>query len=183
MVAEDGYKMSGHEEENPKEPGGEVMEQVQDIETVGDLKREKATKKTAFTKVRRYLLTVIQREDINSQVIKDASDELDIVLENVMSAMDKLFERYKMDRESRSAERLGEEIEQIEIEYSNAQNRAQKFMDSLSLSKRYEKFLNKIQQRKQKYHCTRSKLNSLVKKKCFSMSSQQSRKVIKSFYL
>ena len=127
--------MSAHEEENPKEPGGEVVEQVQDIETVGDLKREKATKKTAFTKVRRYLLTVIQREDVNSQKIKDACDELDIVLENVMSAMDKLFERYKMDRE-RSAERLGEEIEQIEIEYSNAQNRAQKVMDSLSLSKR-----------------------------------------------
>ena len=139
--------MSGDEKENPKEPGGEVMEQVQDIETVGDLKREKATKKTAFTKVRRYLLTVIQREDVNSQEIKDACDELDIVLENVMSAMDKLFERYKMDRESRSAERLGEEIEQIEIEYSNAQNRAQKVMDSLSLSKRYEKFLNKIQQK------------------------------------
>ena len=139
--------MSGHEEENPKEPGGEVMEQVQDIETVGDLKREKAIKKTAFTKVRRYLLTVIQREDVNSQEIKDACDELDIVLENVMSAMDKLFERYKMDRESRSAERLGEEIEQIEIEYSNAQNRAQKVMDSLSLSKRYEKFLDKIQRK------------------------------------
>ena len=116
--------MSGHEEENPKEPGGEVVEQVQDIQTVGDLKREKATKKTAFTKVRRYLLTVIQREDGNSQKIKDACDELDIALENVMSAMDKLFERYKMD--SRSAERLGEEIEQIEIEYSNAQNQAQK---------------------------------------------------------
>ena len=46
--------MSGHEEENPKKPGGEVMEQVQDIESVGDLKREKATKKTAFTKVRRF---------------------------------------------------------------------------------------------------------------------------------
>ena len=139
--------MSGHEEENPEEPGGEVVEQVQDVETVGDLKREKATKKTAFTKVRRYLLTVIQREDVNSQEIKDACDELDIVLGNVMNAMDKLFERYKMDRKSRSAERLGEEIEQIEIEYSNVQNRAQKVMDSLSLSKRYEKLLDKIQQK------------------------------------
>ena len=46
------------------------------METVGDLKREKATKKTAFTTVRRYLLTVIQREDVNSQEIKDACDEL-----------------------------------------------------------------------------------------------------------
>ena len=32
--------MSEHEKENPKEPGGEVLEQVQDTETVGDLKRE-----------------------------------------------------------------------------------------------------------------------------------------------
>ena len=39
-------------------------------------------------------------QDVNSQEIKDACDELDVVLENVMSAMDKLFERYKMDRES-----------------------------------------------------------------------------------
>ena len=73
--------MSGHEEEKSKEPRGEVMEQVQDIETVGDLKREKATKKTAFTKIRRNLLTMIQREDVNSQEIKDTCDELDIAIE------------------------------------------------------------------------------------------------------
>ena len=103
--------MSGHEEENPKEPGGEVREQVKDTETVRDLKREKATKKTAFTKLRRYLLTIIEREDVNSQEIKDTCDELDIVLENVISVMDKLFERYQMDRDIKSAERLGEEIE------------------------------------------------------------------------
>ena len=51
-----------------------------------------------------------------------------------------------MDRDSRNAERLGEEIEQIEIEHNNAQNGAQKVMDSLSLSKGYEKFVDKIQQ-------------------------------------
>ena len=62
-----------------------------------------------------------------------------------MSAMDTLFERYKMDRDSRSAERLGEEKEQIEIEYGNVQNRAQKVMGSMNLSKRYEKFLDKMQ--------------------------------------
>ena len=66
LVAVDCYKKSGHEQENSKELEGEVMEQVQDIETVGDLKKEKATKKTAFTKVRRYLLTIIQREDVHT---------------------------------------------------------------------------------------------------------------------
>ena len=62
--------MSGHEDENPKEPECKVMEQVQDAETVRDLKREKTTKKTAFTKVRRCLLTIIQREDVKSQEIR-----------------------------------------------------------------------------------------------------------------
>ena len=51
--------MSGHEEGKSKEPRGKLVEQVQDIETVGDLKIAKATKKTAFTKIRRYLLTII----------------------------------------------------------------------------------------------------------------------------
>ena len=75
--------MSGHEEEKSKEPRGEVMEHVQDIESVGDLKREKATQKTAFTKIRRYLLTIIQREDVKSQEIKDTCDKLDIALETL----------------------------------------------------------------------------------------------------
>ena len=67
-------------------------------------------------------MTIIQRKDVNSQEIKDTCDELDNVLENVMNAMDKLFKRYKIDRDSRSAERLGEETKQIENEYGNAQN-------------------------------------------------------------
>ena len=77
------------------------------------MKREKAAKKTAFTKVRRCLLTIIQREDVDSQEI--------------------------IEKDNRAAERLGDEIEQIEIEYSNAQNRVQKIMDSLSLSRKYDK--------------------------------------------
>ena len=139
--------MSGQEEDNPKEIEGEVLEQALNIETVAELKREKAAKKTVFTKVRRCLLTIIQREDVDSQEIKDICEELDIALENVMSAMDKLFDRYKIEKDNRAAERLGDEIEQIEFEYSSAQNRAQKIMDSLSLSRKYDKFLDKIQQK------------------------------------
>ena len=138
--------MSGKEKESLEE----IEEQAQDTqleETVGDLKREKAAKKTAFTKVRRCVLTIIQREEVDIQELKDACDELDTALENVMGIMDRLFDRYKIDKDNRNFEKLGEEIEQIEIEYSNAQNRAQKVIDSLSISKRYDKFLDKIQQR------------------------------------
>ena len=64
-----------------------------------------------------------------------------------MRVMDRLFDRYKIEKDSRGVERLGEEIEEIEIKNSNAQNRVQKVMDSLSISKRYDKLVNKIQKR------------------------------------
>ena len=175
--------MSGQEEDNPKEIEGKVLEQAQNIETVAELKREKAAKKTAFTKVRRCLLTIIQREDVDSEEIKDICEELDIALENVMSAMDKLFDRYKIEKDNRAAERLGDEIEQIEIEYSSAQNRAQKVMDSLSLSRKYDKFLDKIQQKEAEIPLHQMESESLIKKKCFNNSSQCSRKIPKSFFL
>ena len=53
LVGEDGCKMSGQEKENSKELEGKVIEKVQDIETIGDLKRDKAAKKTYVTKARR----------------------------------------------------------------------------------------------------------------------------------
>ena len=53
-------------------------------ETVGDLKKEKALLKTAFTKVRRYLLTIIQREDADTDQIQSICKELDLALENAM---------------------------------------------------------------------------------------------------
>ena len=142
--------MAEQNREKSKEPEDEVPRQVYDIqleETVGDLKREKATQKTAFTKVRRSVLTIIQREEVDIKELKDMCDELDIALENVMNVMNRLFDRYKIDKDRKNFERLGDEIEQIEIEYSNAQNRAQKVMDSLSISRRYDKFLDKIQHR------------------------------------
>ena len=58
-------------------------------------------------------MTIIQKEDVDSQEI--------------------------IEKDNRAAERLGDEIEQIEIEYSSAQNRVQKIMDSLSLSRKYDK--------------------------------------------
>ena len=142
--------MSGQKEDNPKEIEGEVLEQALNIETVAELKREKAAKNSAFTKVRRCLLTIIQRKDVDSQEIKDICEELDIALENVMSAMDKLFDRYKIEK---------------------------------GLSRKYDKFLDKIQQKEAEIPLHKWNLNSLIKKKCFNNSSQCSRKIPKSFFL
>ena len=54
--------------------------------------------------------------------INDINDELDVAIEDVMSATDRPFDRYKIDKDFRSAERLGEGIEQmIKIKYSIVQ--------------------------------------------------------------
>ena len=66
--------MTEQNRENSKEPEDEVPRQVYDIqleETVG----EKAAQKTAFTKVRRSVLTIIQREEVDIKELKDMCDE------------------------------------------------------------------------------------------------------------
>ncbi|XP_065895432.1 uncharacterized protein [Dysidea avara] len=133
--------------ENGLSDGGFQTTQLE--QTVSDLKREKATAKAGFTKVRRCLLTVIQREDTDSVEIKGICEELDVALGCAMNVMERLYDRYKLDKDSKSADKLSDEIEKIEIEYSNAQNRAQEVLDSLSTPRRYDKFLNRLQQQKE----------------------------------
>ena len=46
-------------------------------------------------------MIIIQREDANvRKYVTDTCDELDIVSEDIMSTMDKLFERYKTDKDT-----------------------------------------------------------------------------------
>ena len=59
-----------------------------------------------------------------------------------------MYERYKIDGDRKNADKLSEEMEQIEIEYSIAQNRAQEVLYSLSTPWKYDKFLNRLQQQK-----------------------------------
>jgi len=58
-----------------------------------------------------------------------------------MTVMENLAVRYKMERHDKNEEKLSGEIE---IEYSDVQNRAQQVIDSLSNSTFYDKFLNAL---------------------------------------
>jgi len=119
-------------------------ETVVEQETVGDLKRAKAAAKTSFTKVRRYLFTLLQKPEVNRKVIEDSCGELDHALERVMRVMEKLAIRYKMERDNKNEEKLSGETGLIEIEHSDAQNRAQQVIDMLSNSRSYNKFLKAL---------------------------------------
>jgi len=56
--------MSGQDQETSVE-----QEELLPEETLGDLKKGKAAAKTAFTKVRRFLLTIIHRPEVNREEI------------------------------------------------------------------------------------------------------------------
>ena len=47
----------------------------------------------------RSVLTIIQRKEVDIKELKDMCDELDIVLENVMNVMNRLFDGYKIDKD------------------------------------------------------------------------------------
>ena len=51
--------------------------------------------------------------------------------EEAMEAIEKLSDRYRAERDYNSSDNVGQEIDKIEIEYTNAQNRVQEIYDEL----------------------------------------------------
>ena len=66
--------------------------------------------------------------------------------EEAMEAIEKLSDRYRAVGDYNSSDNLGQEIDKIEIEYTDAQNRAQEVYDELSKSKAYNKFVRTLEE-------------------------------------
>jgi len=129
-------------------------------ETIVDLKQEKARFKTAFTRTRRRLLVLLQQAKVTVEQIDNASEQLNMSMEETMEAMVRLSTKYKMEKDSKSNEKLSSEIEQIEVEFTNAQNHAQKFCDELRDRVVYSKFVE-VLNRQQPLSVDKSVMNSL----------------------
>ena len=100
-------------------------------EGIVELKQMKAKTKSTFIKVRRHLLVLIQDEEVDVDNIAKMCDTLDESEQETMDIMLRLSERYKGEKDSQtSCYKLSQEIEQLEIEYTSAQNRAQEVIDS-----------------------------------------------------
>ena len=97
----------------------------------------------AFTKCRRHLLVVIQ-EEITIEEIDEECEQLNVLIEEALELMLRLSTKYKLERDIKSNEKLSLEIEQIEIEFTDAQNRAQRVRDELSNRKVYSKFVEQL---------------------------------------
>ena len=89
--------------------------------------------KSTFTKVMRRLLVLIQDEEVNIEAINQMCDTLDESEQETMDMMMRLLEKYKGEQDSKSCCKLSEEMEQLETEYTSAQNRAQEVLDSKSV--------------------------------------------------
>ena len=136
------------------EPKGDdplPSEQEDDGETEGtiiELKQQKARAKTVFTRVRRQLLVTVQQDNVSTDEIKERCEALDMAQEEVMDIMARLLDRYMALKDNKNSEKLSQEIDNIEIEYSDAQNRAQKVYDEIREAVTY-KFVRKLSQKPQ----------------------------------
>ena len=94
-----------------------------------ELKQLKAKSKSYFTKLRRCLLVALQEETVDIDKINALCEELDGVEEEVLDIMTKLSNKYKEQKDSKMCIKVSQEIDQIEQECTNAQNRAQQMLD------------------------------------------------------
>ena len=119
------------------------------IETLVELKQAKAQAKTIFTKSRRSLLVIIQEEKVSTHEIKGACEELDLAQEGAMEVMTRLLSKYIADKDYRNSEKLSQEIEKLEIEYTDAQNRAQETFDEVVRKVNYSKLVRRMEDMRQ----------------------------------
>lgn len=62
-----------------------------------------------------------------------------------MGIMARLLDRYVDEKDSKNSEKLSQEIDNIEIEYSDAQNRAQRAFDEVHKVATCDKFVRKLE--------------------------------------
>ena len=113
-------------------------------ETIVELKQLKAQAKTVFTRTRRQLLVTIQQDKVTTDEIKEGCEALDIAQEEAMGIMARLLDKYMAEKDSKNSEKLSQEIDNIEIEYSDAQNRAQSVFDEVCKAVIYDKLSQKV---------------------------------------
>ena len=90
---------------------------------VAGVRREKTRAKTAFTKAWRALLSAIANSYTPSE-INGLTAELDDQMMDVLEVMEWLASLLELHSNDLADEKVGDEMEKIEEEYSSAQNRA-----------------------------------------------------------
>ena len=97
---------------------------------VAAVRRARTHAKTAFTKTRRALLSVIANNYTLAE-IDGCSAELDQEVTAALEVMESLAALLELQDSNRAAEKVSEEMEKLEEEYSSAQNRAAEYVERI----------------------------------------------------
>ena len=113
----------------------QVEEPAEDSEDRLDtFKEEKWKAKTNFTPARRKLLSLIDDDHPpRRNQARNGCKNLDLVLEAALRIMENLSEEYLRWGDQYNRKKVGREMEQIESEFTEAQNRAQEYLDKTKL--------------------------------------------------
>ena len=97
---------------------------------VEELKRQKARKKSTFTKAKRAMLILLDEDLPSGREIRSQQPKVENCQEEAMGVTEALMDMYTAVEEQESVKKINEELETLENECTSAQNRAQKYLDS-----------------------------------------------------
>ena len=97
---------------------------------IQELKRQKARKKSAFTKARRAMLILLDEDLPSRREIRSQQQKVEDCQKKAMSVMETLIDMYTAIGDQESVKKINEELETLERECTSAQNRAQEYLDS-----------------------------------------------------
>ena len=108
---------------------GEVMDEEED--RIESLKQQKAKDKSAFTRIKNKLLSLLDEEDYPSRwEVKAVCQSLCGVHERTMPTVEELSQEYLSSKEKEERKTLTNEMDRLEAEFSEAHDKTQEYLDS-----------------------------------------------------
>ena len=108
---------------------GEAVDEEE--ERIESLRQQKAKEKSAFTRIKNKLLSLLDEEDHPSRrEVKAACQKLCEVQERTMSTMEELSQEYLSSKEKEKRKKLTGEMDKLEAEFSEVHEKAQEYLDS-----------------------------------------------------
>ena len=102
---------------------GEAVEEEE--ECIESLRQQKAKDKSAFTRIKNKLLSLLDEDDHPSRrEVKAACQKLCEVQERTMSTMEELSQEYLSSKEKEKQKKLTGEMDKLEAEFSAVHEKA-----------------------------------------------------------
>ena len=106
-------------------------EELDSLQTVETLKREKSNAKAAFTRVKNQLLQLL--EDLPSRTeLKTQRYKLNDAQERIVNSLEILSKEYSQQNDEENVKKTNDEMEKIITEYETAEHRCQAYLDEIN---------------------------------------------------